>query len=73
MSYSIATETRRPIPQLLIKELWTGRILSGLAVLFLQFDATGKVLRLSAVVEGTTQLGYPDSVIVPIVSSRSHA
>lgn len=48
------------------KEIWTGRILSGLAVLFLAFDATMKLLRLAPAVEGTGQLGYPVSVIMPI-------
>jgi hypothetical protein len=41
------------------KGLWTGRILSGIAVLFLAFDAGMKVLLLPPAVEGTTQLGYP--------------
>lgn len=48
------------------KALWAGRILSGLAVLFLAFDATIKLLQLAPAVEGTTQLGYPASVIVPL-------
>ena len=46
--------------------LWFGRVLSGLAVLFLVFDATMKVLRLPAAVDGTVALGYPASVIVPL-------
>jgi hypothetical protein len=48
------------------KALWTGRILSGIAVLFLLFDAIGKLMKPAAVVEGTTQLGWPVSVIVPL-------
>jgi hypothetical protein len=48
------------------KAIWTGRILSGLAVLFLIFDATIKVLRLQPAIEGTAQLGYPTSVVLPI-------
>jgi|SRR6185295_16236944 len=48
------------------KQLWTGRVLSGLAVLFLAFDATIKLLKLPPAVEGTTQLGYPESVIVAL-------
>jgi hypothetical protein len=48
------------------KEIWAGRVLSGLAILFLTFDATMKVLKLAPAVEGTTQLGYPASVIVPL-------
>ncbi|KYF90201.1 hypothetical protein BE17_43925 [Sorangium cellulosum] len=48
------------------KALWAGRILSGLAVLFLTFDAVGKLLQPREVVEGTTSLGYPASVIFPL-------
>jgi len=43
--------------------LWAGRIMSGLAILFLAFDAVGKLLRLAPVIEGSTQLGYPASVV----------
>ena len=46
--------------------VWTGRVLSGLAVAFLIFDSAGKLLRMPPVVEGTAQLGYPGSVIVPL-------
>jgi len=45
------------------KGLWAGRIMSGLAILFLAFDAVGKLLRLAPVIEGSTQLGYPASVV----------
>ena len=45
------------------KALWAGRILSGLAVLFLVFDATVKVLQLPMALQGTRQLGYPESVV----------
>jgi hypothetical protein len=45
------------------KALWTGRVLSGLGVLFLSFDAVVKLLRLPQAIEGTTRLGYPASVI----------
>lgn len=40
-----------------------GRILSGLAILFLLFDATLKLMKLAPAVEGTIQLGYPADVI----------
>ena len=46
--------------------LWSGRALSAFAILFLAFDATMKLLQLTAAVEGTTQLGYPASVIFPL-------
>jgi hypothetical protein len=45
------------------KALWAGRILSGLAVLFLVFDATVKVLQLPMALQGTRQLGYPEGVV----------
>ena len=48
------------------RRLWAGRILSGIAVAFLSFDAIGKLLKVAPVVEGTLQLGYPGSAIVPI-------
>jgi hypothetical protein len=45
---------------------WTGLALSGIAILFLLFDSLGKLLKVAPVVEGTAQLGYPESAIVPI-------
>ena len=48
------------------RAVWTGRLLSGIAVLFLAVDAGMKLLRLPAAVEGTTQLGYPAGVILSI-------
>jgi hypothetical protein len=48
------------------KRRWTGRILSGLAVLFLLFDAVIKLIKIPAVVEGFAKLGYPANVSVPI-------
>lgn len=46
--------------------LWTGRILSALVVLFMLFDGGIKVLRMAPAVEGTTRLGYPASLVLPI-------
>jgi hypothetical protein len=45
-------------------ELIAGRVLTGLVVAFLLFDSVGKLLKLQPVIEGTTQLGYPEHVIV---------
>jgi pimeloyl-ACP methyl ester carboxylesterase len=45
------------------RALWTGRVLSALAVLFLVFDSTGKLLEVQPVIAGTIQLGYPASVV----------
>lgn len=48
------------------RNIWAGRILSGIPVLFLLFDAVGKLLKLQPVVEGTVSLGYSENVIVPL-------
>jgi hypothetical protein len=48
------------------KAIWTGRFLSGLAVLFLAFDAAIKVLELPFAVEATVRIGYPATTIVGI-------
>ncbi len=46
--------------------IWTGRILSGIAVLFLTFDAAIKVAASSMAVSGTAELGYPTNIVVPL-------
>jgi len=48
------------------KAVWTGRVLSGLAVLFLLFDAGVKVLQHPMAVQGTVELGYPQGVLVTL-------
>jgi hypothetical protein len=40
--------------------------MAGLAVLFLLFDASIKVLKMPEAIKGTTDLGYQESVIVPL-------
>jgi len=40
---------------------WTGRVLSGFAILFMLFDAFGKFTMPSYVVESFTRLGIPPS------------
>jgi hypothetical protein len=46
--------------------VWAGRIVSGLAALFLLIDGGMKLLKPAVVVEATRQLGYPESVITGI-------
>jgi hypothetical protein len=48
------------------KALWTGRIISGLAVAFLTFDSVIKLINIQAVAEGSRQLGYPESSMLGI-------
>ena len=45
------------------RALWTGRVISGLAVAFLIFDSVGKLLEVSPVIDGTKRLGYPPDVV----------
>ena len=45
------------------KQQLFGRIMSAIPVLFLIMDSIPKILVLDPVVEATTQLGYPESVI----------
>jgi ABC-type uncharacterized transport system permease subunit len=48
------------------RQLWAGRITSGLAIAFLLFDSAMKVLKLAPAVEGTVELGYPESAVLGI-------
>ncbi|MET0396034.1 MAG: DoxX family protein [Longimicrobiaceae bacterium] len=48
------------------KSLLAGRVIGALPVLFLLFDGVGKLVKPAPVVEGTVQLGYPVSVLVPL-------
>ena len=48
------------------KRIWTGRILSALAVLFLLFSGIIKLTRIDPVVQSFNQLGYPVSLAVTI-------
>lgn len=46
------------------KRLWTGRVLSGLAVLFLLLDGVMKLFKPAPVVKASAELGWPDQIIV---------
>ncbi len=48
------------------KNLWAGRIVSGLPALFLLVDGAAKLVKPAVVVEATTKLGYPEGLIVPV-------
>ena len=43
--------------------LWTGRVLTGLSVLFLLFDAVGKLVMPPQVTEACARLGFPLALI----------
>ena len=46
--------------------LWTGRILSGLAALFMLMDGVMKVFKPSFVVQASAKMGYPESTLFGI-------
>ena len=45
---------------------WAGYVISGLPVLFLLADAVGKLIKPQQVIAGTLELGYQESIIVPL-------
>jgi hypothetical protein len=47
-------------------QLWTGRVLSTLGVLFLLMDSIMKLVKPAMVVDTTVKLGYSASVITPL-------
>jgi hypothetical protein len=47
-------------------QLWTGRVLSGIAVLFLVMDTVFKLVASNMAAEATAQLGYP-AHLIPII------
>lgn len=46
--------------------LWTGRVISGLVILFLLFDAITKLLKVEAVMKVAVQMGFSVREIVGI-------
>jgi DoxX-like family len=49
-----------------IRQLWTGRVLTAFAVLFLVFDLTIKLLHIVPVTESFARLGIPDHLALTI-------
>ncbi|HKD06231.1 MAG TPA: DoxX family protein [Bryobacteraceae bacterium] len=47
-------------------EIWAGRVLSILAILFMLADGVMKLMKPASVVEATVRLGYAESMIVGI-------
>jgi hypothetical protein len=53
-------------PTISKSQLWTSRILTGLALAFLAMDTVMKLLQLAPAIEGTVALGYPASAVFTI-------
>ena len=48
------------------KRPWAGIVISAIPTLFLLMDAVGKLVRPVPVVTGTVELGYPETVMLPL-------
>ncbi len=46
--------------------LWSGRVLSGIVVLFLLFDGVTKIMKVQQVLDAQVRLGYPEHEAVLI-------
>jgi uncharacterized membrane protein (UPF0182 family) len=46
--------------------LWTGRVISGLVVLFMIFDGVTKVMKVQQVIDAAVRIGFPVSTVVGI-------
>lgn len=56
-----------PSPQNISKKaLWTGRILSAIAVLMLGFSGVVKLMKPDAVLQEFNRLGYPEGLVIGI-------
>jgi len=47
-------------------KLWTGRVISAIVILFLLFDSVAKLMKIAPVKQACLELGYPESLVVPI-------
>ncbi len=66
MPANVETNPAGTAPPVSKKGLWAGRIMSGLAILFLVFDGVTKVMKVPAVLEASAQLQYPVRLI-PVI------
>ena len=61
------TNSVAPIQTISKRQIWTGRILGGIAVLFLTMDTVFKLVAPAAMAaEATAQLGYPPHLL-PVI------
>ncbi len=48
------------------KQIWAGRVISALAVLFFIFDGVSKVMKIPQVVQSNLDLGLGENLVLPI-------
>ena len=61
-------ETTFQIPPVSKAQLWTGRVISTLMILFMLMDAVMKFVKPKPVIDGTVHFGYQESAI-PIIGA----
>lgn len=65
-SVSVVLQSSLSSAQVSKASLWTGRVITGLVVLFLLFDGITKVMKASAVLKACAQIGLPENLVVAI-------
>lgn len=55
--------TSRPLTT---RSVWAGRIITGIALAFMTFDVGVKLLQAKEALEGTVQLGFSPSMVLPL-------
>jgi hypothetical protein len=65
-SVSASSQALPSMGQVSKAALWTGRIITGLLVLFLLFDGITKVMKVSAVLAACVQIGLSQNLVVAI-------
>lgn len=63
-TYADTTSQHNTVPT--IGAVRAGRVISGLVILFLLQDSLIKVFNLDVAVDATVELGYPESLVIPI-------
>jgi len=46
--------------------LWTGRVMSAIAVLLVTFGGVVKVMKAAGIIEGMARAGWPERLVVPV-------
>lgn len=66
IAFETISATSKPTFSISKKTLWAGRAVSAFPVLFLLVDGIMKLFKPEIVVKATLELGYRESVIIPI-------
>jgi len=65
-SASPAVSLPAPPPRRISKSVIAGRIITGIALVFMTFDVTIKLAQVKEAIDGTAQLGFDKSMVLPL-------